>query len=102
MSEPNLWVIDASKAKAMLASAAPNVRIVRHRNISRLNERDKVDSKARLRVAASRERRDIKILLRWITKLIKEIMTSREIKERSSTDIIFITKVKPQREKLMC
>jgi hypothetical protein len=90
ISFPKAWAIDASKARAILASAAPIVRIVRHINISWLKERERVTRRAKLRVAASSDRSDIRILFRWITKLIRVIAVIIEITGRVMRSIIFI------------
>lgn len=64
ISLPKVWAMKARRANAILASAAPMVKITRHINISWLAVRERVASRANLRVAASRERSDIRILFR--------------------------------------
>jgi len=69
MSLPYERVIKTRMARATLASHAPNVRITRHRKRSPKGEAERlrVTNRARLKIAASRESRAMRIYFRCRT-----------------------------------
>lgn len=90
MSEPEERAARTKIAKATPASQAPRVKITRQRNISLNEDGDNLKeiNIASLKIAASRDKRAIKIYLRWRTKFIIAVKVIIERRGMIFTNIV--------------